>query len=51
MVGSHEVVGKVKVKGKGIINLPRIAASTSEIGFHVGPAYLKVRYPYGWAGT
>ena len=43
VVGSHEVVGKVKVKGKGIINLPRIAASTNEVGFHAGPAY--------WSGT
>ena len=52
VVGSHEVVGKEKVKDKGIINLPRIAASTNEVGFHAGPAYLKVRYPYGhsWVG-
>ena len=50
VVGSHEVVGKVK--GKSNISLLRIAASTNEVGFHVGPAYLKVMYPYGrsWVG-
>ena len=42
VVGSHEVVSKVKVKGEGINNLPRIAASTNEVCFHAGPAYLKV---------